>query len=130
MGFPGPQGPYYCDVGADKAYGRDIMEAQSCACLFAGVKITGTNAEIVPAQWEFQIGPCGGICTGDHLWVARSIFHRVCEDFEVIATFDPKPIPGKYNGAGCHTNFSTKAMWEENGLKHIEEAIKKPSKQH
>ena len=26
-GFPGPQGPYYCGVGADKVYGRDIVEA-------------------------------------------------------------------------------------------------------
>merc|ERR1712193_156028 len=24
-GFPGPQGPYYCGVGANKVYGRDIV---------------------------------------------------------------------------------------------------------
>uniref|UniRef100_A0A8C5P116 Glutamine synthetase n=1 Tax=Jaculus jaculus TaxID=51337 RepID=A0A8C5P116_JACJA len=125
-GFPGTQSPYYCGVGADKAYGRDIVEAHYRACLYAGVKITGTNAEVMPAQWEFQIGPCEGILMGDHLLVACFILHRVCEDFGVIATFDPKPIPGNWNGTSCHTNFSTK----ENGLKYIEEAIEKLSKQH
>lgn len=54
-GYPGPQGPYYCGVGADKVFGRDIVEAHYKACLYAGVKICGTNAEVMPAQWEFQV---------------------------------------------------------------------------
>lgn len=43
-------GPYYCGVGADKAYGRDVVEAHYRACLYAGVQICGTNAEVMPAQ--------------------------------------------------------------------------------
>ena len=43
-------GPYYCGVGANRVYGRDIVEAHYRACLFAGVKIAGTNAEVMPAQ--------------------------------------------------------------------------------
>lgn len=54
-GFPGPQGPYYCGVGADKVIGREIVEAHYRACLYAGVKISGTNAEVMPSQWEFQV---------------------------------------------------------------------------
>merc|ERR1712045_859213 len=50
-GFPGPQGPYYCGVGANKVYGRDIVEAHYRACIYAGVNISGTNAEVMPAQW-------------------------------------------------------------------------------
>ena len=40
-------------------------------CLHAGVTIAGQNAEVMPGQWEFQIGPCEGIDQGDHLWMAR-----------------------------------------------------------
>ncbi|XP_067825710.1 glutamine synthetase-like isoform X2 [Heptranchias perlo] len=129
-GFPGPQGPYYCGIGADKAFGRDIVEAHYKACLYSGVMISGTNAEVMPSQWEFQVGPCEGIEMGDHLWIARYILHRICEDFGVVATFDPKPITGNWNGAGCHANFSTEDMRNEGGLKHIEEAIEKLSKRH
>jgi glutamine synthetase len=49
-GFPGPQGPYYCGVGTDKVYGRDIVEAHYRACMYAGVNIAGSNAEVMPAQ--------------------------------------------------------------------------------
>ncbi|XP_027880457.1 glutamine synthetase-like [Xiphophorus couchianus] len=129
-GFPAPQGPYYCSVGANHAYGRDVVECHYKACLYAGVQICGTNAEVMPSQWEFQVGPCEGIEMGDHLWVARFLLHRVCEDFGIIATLDPKPITGNWNGAGCHTNVSTQQMREEEGLQYIEKAISKLSKTH
>ena len=49
-GFPAPQGSYYCSVGANLAIGRAIMEGHYRACLYAGVKIAGTNAEVMPGQ--------------------------------------------------------------------------------
>lgn len=32
-GFPGPQGPYYCGVGVENSFGRDISDAHLQACL-------------------------------------------------------------------------------------------------
>jgi len=129
-GFPAPQGPYYCGNGAGKVFCRDIVEAHYKACLYAGIAISGTNAEVMPAQWEYQVGPCTGIDLADELWMSRFLLHRVAEEFGVKITFAPKPIPGDWNGAGLHSNVSTKEMRADGGMKHIEEAMTKLEARH
>lgn len=107
-------------MGANRVFGRDVVEAHYRACMYAGIPICGENAEVswryslpiesdhltlshlnmiddqvnfcpltsivcarfaqvMPAQWEYQVGPCGGISIGDDLWMSRFILNRVAE---------------------------------------------------
>ena len=105
------QGPYYCGVGANNVFGRQIAEEHLEHCIYAGINVTGCNNEVAISQNEYQI--CAeGIEAGDQLWMARYIMERVAEKHNVLIELHPKPFLENWNGSGCHVNYSTKLMRE------------------
>lgn len=111
-GYPGPQGPYYCSVGAFNAFGREIIEEHLEVCLQAGLNVEGINGEVMAGQWEYQIFAKGAKDAGDQIWVSRYLLERIGEKYGVAINWHCKPIKGDWNGSGMHANFSNGVMRE------------------
>ena len=133
-GYPGPQGPYYCSVGANNAFGRKIVEEHLDVCLEAGLNVEGINAEVAAGQWEFQIFAKGAKEAGDQIWVARYLLERIGEEYNVAINWHCKPLGTlDWNGSGMHANFSNTTLrtaGSEDIYKKILEAFRPVVKEH
>jgi glutamine synthetase len=110
-GYPGPQGPYYCSVGAANAFGRNIVEEHLDACLDAGINVEGINSEVASGQWEFQVFSKGAKEAGDQVWIARFLLERIGEKYGVAVNWHCKPLGTlDWNGSGMHANFSNSLL--------------------
>ncbi|KAJ0043896.1 hypothetical protein Pint_18547 [Pistacia integerrima] len=123
-GYPRPQGPYYCNVGAERA--KDIVESHYKTCLYAGINISAINGEAMPGE----VGPVVGISAGDELWLARYIL-EVIYGLQKLLELCFLLIPSRFRshrgdrvGAGTLTIFSPNSMRKEGGFEVLKAAKK------
>ena len=117
IGYPEPQGKYYCGIGTNNVEGRDLVEEHMDICLEAGLDITGVNAEVMVGQWEYQLMSKNTLRAADELIISRYLLIKLMERYQVVVNLSPKPIGGDWNGSGMHVNFSTHETREEGGEK-------------
>lgn len=110
-GYPAPQGPYFCSVGAANAFGREIVEEHLDVCIDSGLNIEGINAEVACGQWEFQVFAKGAKEAGDQTWIARYLLERTAEKYGIAINWHCKPLGElDWNGSGMHANFSNTTL--------------------
>lgn len=121
---------HYCGFNGWRTMRKKIALEHYNKCLEMGLTISGMNAEVTKGQWEFQIGPCTGINSGDETTVAKFMLIWIAEKYgHNIIINNSKPYDN-VNGSGCHVNFSTKDSRINNNLETLVTYINKLSTNH
>ncbi len=122
------EGPHYCSV-VNNPIQQQIVDEHMIVCMLIDVRFYGTNSEVSPNQWEFQLGPCEGLRAADNLLIARFLLEKIAAKHGYSVCYHPKPFHDRH-GSGCHHNFSTKATREVGGYDAIVELMSRFAETH
>ncbi len=123
-----PQGEFYCSVGAGgnafiEPYVAEVFERG----LALGLRLSGYNLEVAPAQGEIQVD-APAVRAAHDLTMLRYLLWDVLGKYNLYPVFEPKPLGPEWNGSGLHTNISTRGTMAAGSgwdaivkiLKHLE----------
>lgn len=125
---PAQDGKSYCGVGGGTTH-RWLVDMHVQVCGRAGIRIAGTNSEVMKSQWEYQTTPSDPLTCADSLWISRFFLQRIAEQRNLDINYDPKPFKD-YNGSGGHINFSTQAMRDDGGENMFNSIIESLEENH
>ncbi len=70
-----------------------------------GFEVEAAHHEVAPGQHEIDFRYADALTTADNLMIFRHVVRKVALDFDLHATFMPKPLYGE-NGSGMHVHQS------------------------
>ena len=102
----------YSSIGLDDE--AEVIDAILAALEAQGISIELFHAELGPAQQELSIHHAPVLQAADNVCLVRETVRGVARDFDLYATFAPKPFLDQA-GSGAHIHFS---LWRTEQSEH------------
>ena len=96
-------GGYYNSLPKDKL--RAFIDKFAAAQRALGFENEKDHPEVAPSQFELNYSYCDALVAADQVQLYKLLARQIAADFEMTASFLPKPV-AHINGSGMHTNIS------------------------
>jgi glutamine synthetase len=101
--LPADRSLCYSSIGLDEQ--AKVIDAILAALEAEGISVELFHTELGPAQQELSIEHAPVLHAADHVCLVRETVRGVARDFDLYATFAPKPFLDQA-GSGAHIHFS------------------------
>jgi glutamine synthetase len=107
----------YSSVGFDSS--AEIIDAILAALEAQGIQVEQFMPELGPGQQELSIAHADALRAADHVLQVRETVRGVARQYELVASFAPKPFLDQA-GSGAHIHFS---LWGAEGMERAGENL-------